>query len=194
MLLFSAFSLVACFYAAALWAALAGRARARGADGRVGSRRRHSERVHLPRAVAAGVEHAVDACAVQSDGVDAWAAFRCCDRGRFGALARRRVGGHGRQGSSSYSRRKFFNLSGGDTTELRASSKLLATTFRRHLIARGALLAVGSMALPLFTSHAVVLWIAFGLVLTSETIGRYLFFVSAVPKHLVSPYLGSEAA
>jgi len=89
---------------------------------------------------------------------------------------------------------KYFNLSGGETIELRASSKLLATTFRRHLIARGALLALGAIALPLFTSHPVVLWIAFGLALASETIGRYLFFVSAVPKHLAAPYVGSEAA
>ena len=89
---------------------------------------------------------------------------------------------------------KFFNLSGGDTIELRASSRLLATTFRRHLIARGVLLALGAIALPLFTSQPAVLWVAFGLALAAETIGRYLFFVSAVPKHLVAPYLGNEAA
>jgi len=56
------------------------------------------------------------------------------------------------------------------------------------------LLAVGGIALPLFTSHPVALWIAFLLALAGETIGRYLFFVSAVPKHLTAPYLGSEAA
>jgi DMSO reductase anchor subunit len=89
---------------------------------------------------------------------------------------------------------KFFNLSGGETSELRASSKLLATTFRRHLIARGVLLALGAISLPLFTSDPRALWIAFALALASETIGRYLFFVSAVPKHLAAPYLGSEAA
>jgi Fe-S-cluster-containing dehydrogenase component/DMSO reductase anchor subunit len=89
---------------------------------------------------------------------------------------------------------KFFNLSGGDTIELRASSRLLATTFRRHLIARGVLLALGAIALPLFTSQPGVLWFALGLATAAETVGRYLFFVSAVPKHLVAPYLGSEAA
>jgi DMSO reductase anchor subunit len=46
----------------------------------------------------------------------------------------------------------------------------------------------------LFTSHPVALWIAFALALASEMIGRYLFFVSAVPKHLAAPYLGNEAA
>jgi formate dehydrogenase iron-sulfur subunit len=89
---------------------------------------------------------------------------------------------------------KYFNLSSSDTIELRTSATLLATRLRWHLIARGALLALGAIALPLFTSQPVAIWIAFALALTSETIGRYLFFVSAVPKHLAAPYLGSEAA
>jgi DMSO reductase anchor subunit/ferredoxin len=89
---------------------------------------------------------------------------------------------------------KYFNLSGGDAIELRTSAKLLATRFRWHLIARGTFLALGAIALPLFTSQAVVIWMAFVLALAGETIGRYLFFVSAVPKHLAAPYLGSEAA
>ncbi|HXD75618.1 MAG TPA: DmsC/YnfH family molybdoenzyme membrane anchor subunit [Vicinamibacterales bacterium] len=89
---------------------------------------------------------------------------------------------------------KFFNLSAADSVEMKASSKLLSTTLRPHLIARGVLLALGAIALPLFTSSPVVLWLALALALAAETIGRYLFFVSAVPKHLVAPYLGSEAA
>jgi len=89
---------------------------------------------------------------------------------------------------------KFFHLSGSDAIELKASSKLLATRFSKHLIARGVLLAAGAIALPLFTSHPIALWISLALALAAETIGRYLFFVSAVPKHLVAPYLGSEAA
>jgi Fe-S-cluster-containing dehydrogenase component/DMSO reductase anchor subunit len=88
----------------------------------------------------------------------------------------------------------FFRSSAADTVELRASSRLLATTLRRPFIARGALLALGAIALPLFTSNALVLWAAFGLALAGEIIGRYLFFVSAVPKHPAAPYLGSEAA
>ena len=89
---------------------------------------------------------------------------------------------------------KFFHLSGSDTVELRASSRLLATTLRTPLVVRGVLLALGGIALPLFTSHPLVVWLAFGLALAGETIGRYLFFVSAVPKHMSAPYLGSEAA
>jgi DMSO reductase anchor subunit len=89
---------------------------------------------------------------------------------------------------------KLFRLSGADTVELQASSRLLATTLRRPFIARGVLLALGAIALPLFTSNAPVLWPAFGLALAGEIVGRYLFFVSAVPKHPAAPYLGSEAA
>jgi len=42
----------------------------------------------------------------------------------------------------------------------------------------------------------MVLVSALALVIASEIAGRYLFFVSVVPKHLTTPYLvmGSEAA
>jgi DMSO reductase anchor subunit len=89
---------------------------------------------------------------------------------------------------------KLFRLSGADTVELQASSRLLATTLRRPFIARGVLLALGAIALPLFTSNAMILWAACGLALAGEVVGRYLFFVSAVPKHPAAPYFGSEAA
>jgi hypothetical protein len=62
------------------------------------------------------------------------------------------------------------------------------------LIVRGVLLALGAMALPLVSSQPTVLWLAFAIALAGETMGRYLFFVSAVPKHPAAPYLGSEAA
>jgi hypothetical protein len=48
----------------------------------------------------------------------------------------------------------------------------------------------GALAWPTF----LWLWLALLMALTAETIGRYLFFVSAVPKHLVAPYLENEAA
>jgi DMSO reductase anchor subunit len=89
---------------------------------------------------------------------------------------------------------RFFRLSGSDAVERQASSRLLATTLRTPFMARGALLALGAIALPLSLSTPFVWWAAFLLALAGETIGRYLFFVSAVPKHLAAPYLGSEAA
>jgi formate dehydrogenase iron-sulfur subunit len=89
---------------------------------------------------------------------------------------------------------KLFRLSGADTVELQASSRLLATTLRRPFVARGVLLALGGIALPLFTSNSAALWAASVLAIAGEIVGRYLFFVSAVPKHPAAPYLGSEAA
>jgi Fe-S-cluster-containing dehydrogenase component/DMSO reductase anchor subunit len=89
---------------------------------------------------------------------------------------------------------RFFRLSGSDSVELRASSRLLATTLRTRFIARGVLLGIGAIALPLYSPDPLARWLAFTLVLGAETIGRYLFFVSAVPKHLAAPYLESEAA
>jgi formate dehydrogenase iron-sulfur subunit len=89
---------------------------------------------------------------------------------------------------------RFFRLSAASSIELQAAGRLLATTLASRLVARGALLALGGIALPLFTQHPVGLWVAFALVLGSEILGRYLFFVSAVPKHMTAPYLGREAA
>jgi Fe-S-cluster-containing dehydrogenase component/DMSO reductase anchor subunit len=89
---------------------------------------------------------------------------------------------------------RFFRMSGSDVPELQASSRLLATQLRMPLIARGVLLAAGAIALPLFSSHPAVVAAGFALTLAGELAGRYLFFVSAVPKHAAAPYLGSEAA
>jgi len=89
---------------------------------------------------------------------------------------------------------RFFRLSASDTVELRASATLLATTLASRFLLRGVLLALGAIALPLFTVHPIALWGAFTLALGGEMIGRYLFFVSSVPKHMAAPYLGSEAA
>jgi Fe-S-cluster-containing dehydrogenase component/DMSO reductase anchor subunit len=89
---------------------------------------------------------------------------------------------------------RFFRMSGSDTVELQASSRLLATTLRTPFIFRGVLLALGAMAMPLYSSSPLALWLGCLFALAGEIVGRYLFFVSAVPKHMAAPYLGSEAA
>jgi formate dehydrogenase iron-sulfur subunit len=89
---------------------------------------------------------------------------------------------------------RFFRFSASDAVELQATARLLATTLASRLVMRGVLLAAGAIALPLFTSHPAALWVAFALALGGEVLGRYLFFVSAVPTHMAAPYLGSEAA
>jgi DMSO reductase anchor subunit len=89
---------------------------------------------------------------------------------------------------------RILRLSASDSVELRGTGRLLATTLSRHLLTRGVLLALGAIAVPLFTVNPLALWVAFALALGGEILGRYLFFVSVVPKHMSAPYLGSEAA
>ena len=50
--------------------------------------------------------------------------------------------------------------------------------------------------MPLLATGAASWWGALLLALAAEILGRYLFFVSVVPKHMAAPYLalGSEAA
>ena len=91
---------------------------------------------------------------------------------------------------------RFLSLIGADAIELRGTARLLSTTLRTQLIGRGVLLAVGGVVLPLVVRQPRLLWAALCLALAAEIAGRYLFFVSVVPKHMASPYLeiGSEAA
>jgi hypothetical protein len=50
--------------------------------------------------------------------------------------------------------------------------------------------------LPLLATAPATWWSALAVALAAELMGRYLFFVSVVPKHMVAPYLqiGTEAA
>lgn len=88
---------------------------------------------------------------------------------------------------------RYLRLIASDSLELRETGQLLATRFVPHLLTRGISLAAGAIVVSLFTSP-LALWMAFGLALGSEILDRYLFFVSAVAKHVGAPYVGSEAA
>jgi hypothetical protein len=91
---------------------------------------------------------------------------------------------------------RFLRLIASDAVELRGTARLLSTTLRVPFIARGALLALGGVVLPLAVSSGPSVWAALVVALAGEVLGRYLFFVSVVPKHMATPYLeaGSEAA
>jgi formate dehydrogenase iron-sulfur subunit len=83
---------------------------------------------------------------------------------------------------------RFLWLIASDTFELQASARLLSTTLARLLLLRGALLLAGGIALPVSGSgyaHFAALPIA----LAGEILGRYLFYVSVVPKNIAAPYL-----
>ena len=96
---------------------------------------------------------------------------------------------------------RFVRLVAGGDAELQATARLLSTTLKRPFIARGVLLGVGGIVLPLvaqapIAQSPIALWSALALALAAEILGRYLFFVSAVPRHMAAPYveLGSQAA
>jgi Fe-S-cluster-containing dehydrogenase component/DMSO reductase anchor subunit len=106
---------------------------------------------------------------------------------------------------------QFFRCIASDTLELRGTARLLSTVLAPYAVARGGLLVLGAIVGPLlvgpvtaghylFTGpaeagHYVSLG-ALALAIAGEILGRYLFFVSVVPRHLAAPYLAAarEAA
>ena len=106
---------------------------------------------------------------------------------------------------------RFFRCIASDSLELRGTARLLSTVLARPLLARGLLLLVGGIALPLVAAAgspgpvagvtgalgdpaSVVGVVALTCALAGEIIGRYLFFVSVVPKHMAAPYLPETEA
>jgi Fe-S-cluster-containing dehydrogenase component/DMSO reductase anchor subunit len=97
---------------------------------------------------------------------------------------------------------RLFRCIASDTLELRGTARLLSSVLAKHLLARGALLAIGAIVLPLLaislagTAATTAVYVSIGaliVALSGEILGRYLFFVSVVPKHLAAPYLVSAS-
>jgi len=89
---------------------------------------------------------------------------------------------------------KFLSMSQSDTFELRASSLLLSGIARRQLLVRLGIL-VALIVLPLITfslaANAAVLFLA----VAGEILGRWLFFVTVVPKNIAAAFTtGGRAA
>ena len=94
---------------------------------------------------------------------------------------------------------RFFRLTAADRIELRGTARLLSSVLATRFLARGVLLALGGIVVPLIAtreSGSLAMPAALAMALAGEILGRYLFFVSVVPKHMTTPYLtmGSEAA
>jgi len=87
---------------------------------------------------------------------------------------------------------KFLWLVSSDAFELKASARLLALQLRPLLLLRCALLVLGGVVLLLCSQSVTGLAIAFAAAFCGEILGRYLFFVSVVPKNMASSYLGSQ--
>jgi formate dehydrogenase iron-sulfur subunit len=89
---------------------------------------------------------------------------------------------------------RFFWMSASDQFELQASAKLLSTRFASKVLVRGALLVLGGIILPLLEPSAAGVAVSLAMVLGGEIQGRYLFFVSVVPKNMAASYLSAGKA
>ena len=85
---------------------------------------------------------------------------------------------------------RFLRCIASDSLELKGTARLLSTVFAKHLVVRGVLLAIGAIVLPLLVAPAAL---ALALAIGAEILGRYLFFVSVVPKHMATPYIPVES-
>jgi Fe-S-cluster-containing dehydrogenase component/DMSO reductase anchor subunit len=81
---------------------------------------------------------------------------------------------------------KFLWLSRSETFELRASSLLLSGRFHTAFLIRLGILIVAGMIAPLAFHSAVAIAGAFVLALAGEWLGRWLFFVTVVPKNMAA--------
>jgi formate dehydrogenase iron-sulfur subunit len=86
---------------------------------------------------------------------------------------------------------RFFWMTAADSFELQASARLLSTTLVSKFLARGALLILGGIVLPLLLPSTFGMSISLALALCGEILGRYLFFVSVVPKNMAASYLSA---
>jgi DMSO reductase iron-sulfur subunit len=87
---------------------------------------------------------------------------------------------------------KFLWLSQSEVFELRSSSVLLAGRLRTLFTLRLALLIVAGVVVPLSTVSPKLLASAFVGILAGEFLGRYLFFVSVVPKNIAAAFTAGE--
>jgi DMSO reductase anchor subunit len=83
---------------------------------------------------------------------------------------------------------KFVALTRSEEIEKQASARLLAQDFARAFLLRLLLLIVGGVVLPLVGWIAV----AFVVALAAELAGRYLFFVTVVPKNMARTFFESR--
>ena len=89
---------------------------------------------------------------------------------------------------------KFLWLSRSEVFELRASALLLGGRLRGAFVLRLAILVGAGIALPLEPRSIGVLRALFVLALAGEWLGRWLFFVSVVPKNMAAAFTRRERA
>jgi len=87
---------------------------------------------------------------------------------------------------------KFIWLSRSEVFELRASSLLLSGRLQSRFLTRLAVLALAGVLTPLVAPRGWIIATAFAGVLCTEWLGRYLFFVSVVPKNIAAAFTSGE--
>jgi DMSO reductase iron-sulfur subunit len=89
---------------------------------------------------------------------------------------------------------KFLWLSQSEVFELRSSSMLLAGRLRTLFVTRLAILIAAGivvpMSVPMSAQSPWIIAAAFAVALFGELLGRYLFFVSVVPKNIAAAFSG----
>jgi formate dehydrogenase iron-sulfur subunit len=85
---------------------------------------------------------------------------------------------------------RFLELTCSDEFELRASARLLGNDLKGLLLLRVVLLIAAGFVLPFLHSPIAALAAA----IAGELLGRYLFFVSVVPRNMAASFFLKEAA
>ncbi|MDE3167497.1 MAG: 4Fe-4S ferredoxin, partial [Acidobacteriota bacterium] len=83
---------------------------------------------------------------------------------------------------------KFLWLAQSETFELRASSRLIGGRFRGVFLVRLGVLVAAGLVAPLASGRLAVSIAAFALALAGEWLGRWLFFVTVVPKNMAAGF------
>jgi DMSO reductase anchor subunit len=89
---------------------------------------------------------------------------------------------------------KFFWVSRSEQFELRATAVLLSGRLKNEFLSRLGLLIVAGMLLPLTATSRSTAAVALVLALIGECLGRWLFFVSVVPKSIATSFTRSGRA
>lgn len=87
---------------------------------------------------------------------------------------------------------KFLWLARSEVFEMRASSLLISGRFRNLFLTRLAALIVAGILAPVLSANVWIISTAFALALAGEWLGRYLFFVSVVPKNIAAAFTSGE--
>lgn len=89
---------------------------------------------------------------------------------------------------------RLLRLTQSSVFEMKSTGRLLCTTLVPLLLVRIGLLMAAGIVLPLVAQSWQVRAAALVIAIASEIAGRYLFFVSVVPKNIAAAYLGRREA